>query len=364
MPNLPVYVSGYTDDKGKGIYLYNFDTDNGTLLLKGLAAESVNPSWICFHKSGQHVYATNEVSSFKGENVGYVSAYKRDEKTGMLELVNEQATMGGDPCHATCNATGNFLVVGNYTSASVSVLPIRAPGSPQSSLDQVSSSLKHDELYKNTMGVPSRQEKAHCHSVNFDPIAERYVFVNDLGCDLLAVHQFDKESGTLTPHTTFSFPTGTGPRHLKFAPNHNNFCYVLGELSNDIFMLEFDFEQGKFIEIQRIHALPKDFKENNLGAEIDISANGKFLYASMRGYDAITIFEINEWTGKLTLVGYQPTGGKCPRHFTIDPTGQYLLVANQDSDNIVVFKMNTTTGLLEQVSSIEHPQPTCVQFWS
>ncbi|RCH78070.1 hypothetical protein CU097_000519, partial [Rhizopus azygosporus] len=115
---------------------------------------------------------------------------------------------------------------------------------------------------------------------------------------------------------------------------------------------------GKFNEIQRVHALPQDFEGDNLGAEIDISPNGKFLYVSMRGYDAITIFEINEWTGKLSLVGYQPTGGKHPRHFTIDPTGQFLLVGNTDSDNIVVFKIDQATGLLEQVSSVEHVKPT------
>ncbi|CEI97831.1 hypothetical protein G6F70_003896 [Rhizopus microsporus] len=364
MSQVPVYVSGYTNEKSTGIYLYAFDTTTGTLSLETLAAESANPSWFCFHKSGQHLYATNEVASFNNANTGYISAYNRDPQTGKLTLANQQVTNGQHPCHAACDSIGNFLVAANYTGGSVSVFPINAPGSPESNLGDVISFSDHNQHYNHTMSVPTRQEKAHCHSVDFDPIADRYIFVNDLGCDLLVTYLFDKQSGSISPHSTFSFPPGTGPRHLKFAPNHNNFCYVVGELSNDVFMLEFDFEGGKFNEIQRVHALPQDFEGDNLGAEIDISPNGKFLYVSMRGYDAITIFEINEWTGKLSLVGYQPTGGKHPRHFTIDPTGQFLLVGNTDSDNIVVFKIDQATGLLEQVSSVEHVKPTCIRFWT
>ena len=96
-------------------------------------------------------------------------------------------------------------------------------------------------------------------------------------------------------------------------------------------MLDFNFNEGKFNQVQVVQALPEDFKGENLGAEIDITPNGKFLYVSMRGYDAITIFKIDEYSGKLSLNGYQNTGGKHPRHFTFDPTGSHLLVGNKAS---------------------------------
>lgn len=365
MSTVPVYVSGYTNDKSTGIYQYDFDPSNGSLKPKGLAVESVNPSFITLHKNNQHLYAVNEVGEYKGAKTGYVSAYTRDKETGKLNLVNEQPSGGEDPCHALCDTTGKFLLVANYTGGSAAVFPINTPGSPEASLGEAVSNPIHSDSYKHTLGVPDRQEKPHVHSVDLDPIAQKYAFTNDLGCDLLVTYKFDRQStGQLTPHSTFEFPAGSGPRHLKFAPNHNNFCYVVTELSNEVYMLEFNFHEGKFNKVQQIYALPEDFKGENLGSEIDISPNGKYLYVSMRGYDCITIFEIDERTGKLSLVGFQNTGGKHPRHFTFDPTGQYLLVGNRDSDNIVTFKIEEKTGLLTQVATVNHIQPTCIQFWT
>lgn len=329
---LPVYVSGYTNDKSVGIYQYSFNTTTGVLTPKGLAVESVNPSYFTLHASNQHLYAVNEVGEYKEQKTGYVSAYTRNKETGELTLVNEQPSGGEDPCHATLDATGNYLLVANYSGGSASVIPIKNPGAADSALGEIISNPIHSETYQATLGVPERQEKPHVHSIDLDPIAQHYAFCNDLGCDVLVTYKFDRNhTGALSNHSTFEFPKGAGPRHLKFAPNHNNFCYVVSELSNDVYMLEFNFHEGKFYKVQQIHALPEDWQGENLGSEIDISPNGKFLYVSMRGYDAITIFEIDERTGKLTLVGYQNTGGKHPRHFTFDPTGSFILVGNKVS---------------------------------
>ncbi|KAI7906788.1 Lactonase, 7-bladed beta-propeller-domain-containing protein [Cokeromyces recurvatus] len=361
--NMSVYVSGYTTDKSIGIYQYNFDSSTGVLTPKGLAAEALHPSYFCLHKSNQHMYVVNEITGFQGQETGSVSSYTRNKETGELRLINQQPSGGEDPCYVTCDATGNYILVANYTSGTTSVFPIISPGSPESSIGEAVSISNHADLYQPSGGVPARQEGPHVHSIDLDPITQHYAFANDLGCDVLATYKFDRQhTGKLTLHSTFEFPKGSGPRHLKFAPNHNNFCYLVTELSNDVYMLEFDSYEGKFRKIQQIYALPEGEKEN-LGSEIDITPNGKFLYVSMRGYDLITIFEIDERTGKLSLVGHQDTGGKHPRHFTIDPTGSYLLVGNKDSDNIVVFKINQKTGTLTQVSSIKHVQPTCIQFW-
>ncbi|KAG2228936.1 Lactonase, 7-bladed beta-propeller-domain-containing protein [Thamnidium elegans] len=357
-----VYVSGYTNNESTGIYQYQFDQTTGILSRKGLVAKSTNPSFfIC---RNNNLYTVNEVGQYKGDKTGYVSCYYRNKETGELSLANEQPSGGEDPCHLTCDATGNYVLVANYTGGSASVFPILNSGKPESKLGERVSYTKHIDLFPPSGGNPTRQEKPHVHSIDLDPIAQRYAFTNDLGCDLLATYRFDRhDNGKLTRQDTFEFPKGSGPRHLKFAPNNNNICYVLTELSNDVHMLELNFETGSFNQVQIVHALPDDFSGENLGSEIDITPNGKFLYASMRGYDAITIFKIDEYSGKLNLVGYQGTGGKHPRHFTFDPTGSFILVGNKDSDNIVVFKIDQETGLLNQVSSIDHVQPTCIQFW-
>jgi 6-phosphogluconolactonase len=338
---VPVYVSGYASEEDKGIYQYEFNSSDGTLRRKGCAAVTERPSYFCFHKSGQHVYAVNEVPDYKGENTGFVSCFLREKETGNLTLVNHQPSGGEDPCHAVCDATGSYLLVANYNGGSCSVFPIDASSHQ---LEAASSLISHQDFYAGTLGVPDRQEKPHCHSIDLDPIAQQYAFSNDLGSDVLVVYKFDRHQGKLAHHSEFKFPKGAGPRHLKFAPNNNNFCYVVCELSNDLCMLEFNFHEGKFYEVQRIHCLPDDYKEESLASEIEISPNSKFLYVSMRGHDSIAIFRIDERTGKLALLGHQPTGGKHPRHFTLDPTGQFILVANKVNEcfvckNVIVFNV-------------------------
>ncbi|KAI8374668.1 Lactonase, 7-bladed beta-propeller-domain-containing protein [Radiomyces spectabilis] len=364
MSPLTVYVSGHTNDTSRGIYQYEFDTETGVLTPKGLAAESKNPTFFAFHKSGQHLYAVNEVAEYKDLPTGYLSAYNVDKDTGKLTLANEQPTDGEEPCHLALDTIGGeYVLVANYSGGSVASFPIISPGSPQSRLGEAVCVHRHANHHKASGGIPDRQEKPHAHSVDIDPTAHKWMISMDLGCDLAIVYQFDRRNGgKLAPHSTFQFPKGTGPRHLKFAPHNDGYCYVISEFSNVIFMLEFNFLEGKFYEVQRINGLPDDFKGENLGSEIDISPDGKHLYASMRGHDSIAMYTIDEYTGKLSLIGHQSSGGKHPRHFTIDPKGRFLLVGNKDSNNITVFKIDQETGRLTEVHKAEHEQPTCIKF--
>jgi len=63
------------------------------------------------------------------------------------------------------------------------------------------------------------------------------------------------------------------------------------------------------------------------------------------------------------LIGYQPTLGRTPRNFRIDPTGNFLLAANQDSNSIVLFAIDPDTGkLTPKGHSLDVAAPTCVKF--
>jgi 6-phosphogluconolactonase len=99
-------------------------------------------------------------------------------------------------------------------------------------------------------------------------------------------------------------------------------------------------------------------------ADIHVSPNGRFLYASNRNTsNTIAIFSIDEKTGMLTLIGHQSTNGKVPRNFNFDPSGKFLLVANQESDSIVVFLADPQTGLLTDTNQrIVVPNPVCIQW--
>src|SRR5262249_14367802 len=133
--------------------------------------------------------------------------------------------------------------------------------------------------------------------------------------------------------------------------------------ASSISAFSYDAQHGALHPLQTISTLPKDFKGENTDAEVEVSSNGKFLYASNRGHDAITVFAIDPQKGTLTVVEHVPTQGKTPRHFAIDPTHSYLLLANQDSNNIVVFRVDPNSGRLKATGeTINVSSPTCIVY--
>ncbi len=127
----------------------------------------------------------------------------------------------------------------------------------------------------------------------------------------------------------------------------------------------FNSQSGALSPKQTVSALPENFHGDNTEAEIVVDPSGKFLYVSNRGdkTNNITVFSISAADGALAFVQRVPSGGKTPRNFAIDPTGQWLLAANQDSDNIQVFRVDKTTGRLTPTSQISGiVAPVCVIF--
>ncbi len=345
-------VGTYTDSGSKGIYVYRFNAATGEAEWVSNTDSVVNPSYLAIAPNGRLVYAVNETG---GNNPGKVSAFAFDPPTGRLQLINQQLSGGDHPCYVSVSQNGQWVVVGNYTGGNLSLLPVGPDGALQPSAQTIQHS--GSSINKN------RQEKPHVHAAVFSS-DEKFVFSPDLGTDKVMVYQFDAAAATpLKPHTLpyAASQPGSGPRHFTFHPG-GRYAYLIEELSGTV--AAYQYANGSLRFLQRISTHPKDYQGQIGSADIHVSPDGKFLYASNRG-DAnnIAIFSINETTGRLTLVGFQPTGGKTPRNFLIDPTGQYLLVANQNTDNIVVFKRNLQTGLLQPAGKeIKVPKPVCLKM--
>src|SRR5215471_5370005 len=117
------YIGTYTNTDSKGIYTFRFDADDGHLTLVGLAAETVNPSFLALSPNNKFLYAVNEVDSFNGKpNNGGISSFSIDSSTGKLRLLNQQSTGGGSPCHLMVDATASRVLIANYNGGSVSAL--------------------------------------------------------------------------------------------------------------------------------------------------------------------------------------------------------------------------------------------------
>ena len=351
-----VYIGTFTGAKSKGIYACHMDEASGAVTSPKLVAETKSPSFLDIDPQHKLLFAINEINRFEGKPAGAVTAFAIDSATGALSQLNQRSTVGTGPCHVVVDATHKDVLVANYASGSVAVLPVSADGH----LGEASTFIQHHGKSIN----PSRQEGPHAHCLTLDA-ANRFAFACDLGLDEVLVYKFDAEHGTLTANDPpfAAIKPGSGPRHLVFHPN-GHAAYVINELNSTITRFAYDADRGVLTEKQTISTLPVDFKGQNFPAEIAVHPSGKFLYGSNRGHNSIAIYAIDSATGALKNIGYEPTHGKIPRNFAIDPMGRFLLAANQNSDNIAVFRIDPATGLLKFISQIDVPAPVCLKFFA
>lgn len=345
---IPIYVGTYTDGDSQGVYLCELDPSTGKLDNLGLAGECKNPSFLAIHPNRKFLYAVSEMGGG-----GAVVAFAIDATSRRLTRLNEESSHGSGPCHLIVDKTGRHVLVANYGSGSVAVLPIGDDGR----LVAASSVVQHRGKGPN----PDRQEGPHAHAIYLSP-DERFVLAADLGLDKVLVYRFDPAAGMLTPNDppAAELPAGAGPRHLAWHPN-GRWVYVINEMANTVTAFEYDAERGALTGLQTVETLPEGATIDNTTAEIVVHPSGKFLYGSNRGDDSIAIFAIDESTGRLTARGHHPTGGKTPRNFAVDPSGRWLLAANQGSGTITVHRIDLQSGTLTATeSSARVDSPVCV----
>lgn len=334
-------VGTYTNKGSEGIYTFRFDQANGKATLLD-STKVVNPSYVIPSADGKFVYAVTETS----DSTAALNAYTFDKTSGKLTYINTELTFGEDPCYVATN--GKIAVTANYTGGSMTVFPLRADGGIQCM----------DTLFCGTIGGPDhrRQQAPHVHCTYFSPDGH-YIFATDFSADRII--RFDISGNAVRPldsQVATNLNTDYGPRHIEFSADGAH-AYVVGELSDDITVM--DYAEGVLTAKQVINGSDAGARG---GADIHLSPNGKFLYASHRlKEDGISIFSVAA-DGTLTKVGYQLTGIH-PRNFNITPNGKYLLCACRDSDVIQVYEINPKTGLLKDTNQDIHvSQVVCVKF--
>ena len=349
-----MYVGTYTSGKSEGIYGYYLMPTSGKLN-RFNSFKSTNPSFLTIDQSKSYLYAVNEVGEYGGKPGGAVSAFViNHSKSSSLTLLNQEATLGADPCYVHVDSKRKNLLVANYTGGSVAVLPIRPDGSLGAATD-----LKQHE----GSGPKEQQKGAHAHCIILDR-SERHALVADLGIDKIMIYEYDALRGKLTPNKQpfAQLQPGAGPRHLTFHPN-GKYLYAINELDSTLTSFKYDDDDGELKHIETVSTLPIDFKGVSYCADVHVHSSGKFLYGSNRGHNSIVVFGIDQDNGKLKLIEHVWTQGDWPRNFAIDPYGWSLLVANQRSDNVVTFSIDRETGRLTLTRFFEEiPSPVCLRF--
>jgi len=349
------YVGTYTNYKSEGIYICGMDPNSGAIHLKGKKKGIINPSFLAIDHKNCFLYSVNEISDDEGRGGGFVSAFKINEKKDTLEFLNKQPSGGSAPCHLIIDKNDRFVLVSNYTSGNVAILPVLGNGSLGPPIDIV----QHEGSSIN----PNRQLVPHAHSTILDA-SNHYAFVADLGIDKVMIYKFNSKSGKLNPcdKPFIQVAPGAGPRHIVFHPDGMK-AYLINELNSTLTVFDYDVKTGDLNETQTISTLPSDFSGENTCADLHISSSGRYVYASNRGHGSIVAFAVDKPNGELSVIQHQSSLGKTPRNFAIEPDGRFLVVANQNSDTIVVFAIDSQSGKLSPTGhNLKIPTPACLKF--
>ncbi|MDB5674401.1 MAG: hemagglutinin [Sphingomonas bacterium] len=336
--------------KGDGISVWRVAAD-GTWSRVQLVRDLVNPSWLAFDRSRRFLYTVHGDGS-------EASAFRIDPATGELAFLNRVTTGGRNPVHLMADPTNRFMVVANHIVAGevksgLATLPIAADGRLGEPADVIA--------FDGKIG-PHRVEQPFPkpHQVQFDPTG-KYIVVPDKGCDRVLVYTIDGGGKLhLVEAAGVAARETSGPRHVAFHAG-NRFAYVINELDSTVVVYRFDADTGALRPFQVVSALAEDFTGNSRGSEIAISPDGRHLYASNRGADTVATFTINRASGRLTLTGSSPAGGKTPRFFTLTGDGAAMFVANEEGHTIVRHALDPRSGLpQEPVVVAETGSPTSI----
>ncbi|ETT49469.1 3-carboxymuconate cyclase [Paenibacillus odorifer] len=356
---LLLFTGSYASAAESGVQVFEFDgAAGGTLKLLDSVQGLTNPTFVNVDAAEKRLYAIGEKPNDEGGKEGEVISFAIDLKDGKLSELKRIPSMPASgnrqttTCHINRDLNDEYVVVCSYHGGSVGLIKLNE--------DKAADQLVDVAVHSGHGQHPERQDRPHPHSAIFSPDGQ-YVFVSDLGLDLIRAYRINRETNKLEVHGDTALHPGAGPRHFTFHPDGKS-AYVINEVDSTITSFTYDSAAGTLHTVDTVPTLPDDFDEENTCAEIAISKDGKYLYASNRGADNIAVYAVDNASAKLTHLEYVSTRGGHPRHFALTPDGAYLIVANRDANNLVVFSIEAASGRLEFTgNTAEVSKPVCVK---
>jgi 6-phosphogluconolactonase len=334
--------------RGEGISVYHIDPATGAWSQVQIVRDLVNPSFLAFDREQQFLYAVHG-------DFSEVTAFRIDPASGQLALLNRQSTGGRNPVHLTPDDANRFIIVANYATGSLAVMPRNADGSL--------GAVCHLERLPGEPN-PNRadQSSSHPHAVAWD-LGRHFIIVPDKGLDRIFTFRFDAEAGKVVPGNPafVQVRRGAGPRHIAFHPDAP-FAFVADELGSTVSVFSYERDRGELKSIQVLSSTPDTFTGVNTASEIEMHPSGRFVLVSNCGHDSVATFASDAASGRLTPVCWTGSEGIRPRFFAVDPTGNRIYVANENSDTIVRFLIDGRTGRLTREAEINTKSPVCIVF--
>lgn len=326
------------------------DPETGALSSPQHTDAVTNPSWLEFVPQvgaggAGLLYAVSE----SGAGGAAVLAPVADAAPRLLGAV--APVDGADPTHLTL--LDGMLYTANYSSGSVSALPLR----PDGTLGDTVTVVRHQGSGPNT----ERQEGPHAHAVVPDP-SGRWLLSVDLGTDSVRVCRPGTATHPAEIHREEPLRAGSGPRHLAFAPDGRR-AYLINELDSTVTTCDWDPRAGRLTPREETRILPPGpAADGNYPSELVIAPDGRFAWAANRGADRVSVLDLRSPDGVPRLVTTVPCGGHWPRGMALDPTGRRLYVANERSGDVTWFDLDPGDGVPHRSGTFAAPAASCVVF--
>jgi len=228
-----------------------------------------------------------------------VFSFAIDPKSGHLTY-RGRGPLADSMANIATDRSGKFLFSASYGGNKVAINPIGADG---------------------IVGEPTQVIPTGLNAHAFLPSPDnRFVFATNLGSDQILSFRFDAATGALTPNDPAAIKVAekNGPRHFVFHPN-GKFVYLVNELSAALLVFSYDAGHGTWQQIQQASALPQGFDGKPWAADIHLTPDGRFLYATERTSSTISAFRVDAESGHVTPLG-SVTTEKQPRGLGVDPS--------------------------------------------
>ena len=341
--NKRFYIGTYTGNSDSvGLYYLDVDFDRHEVTpIQTVAMKS--PSLVAYSPDRTRLYAVQECDTDRSMTAFSVA------EGGELTMLNTATVPTIDICHVQVAPDSSFLIGSSYGAGFVVTLKLNSDGS----LGDIVTLDQHTGH-----GPCPEQNIPRAHCCVFDRTG-KYIVSADYGNDTLYVYTHH-DGGHLERIHRSSVPAGFAPRIVTFSLD-NRHLYVVHQNGNQVTHYTFDEATGALREKESLTCLPEGFTAKSEGAEVQLSPDGRFLYASSRGADTLATYAVAQ-DGTIRLLGVQSCGGEFPRHFAITLDGRYLLCGNQNGNTVTVFTRDSDTGRLsaEPVFTFPLPCPTFV----
>ena len=341
MDKYRAYVGSYTRGKSKGIYMYDFTSEDYTFVEQG-TVEIDNPSFLTLSADGHYLYSNCDEG---------VASYKVLED-GNLEYMNRHSIQGLRPCCLSVDTANEFLVSSGYYDGKLTVSRINPDGTVGEVTDEV--------FMKSPGSVISRNNRCHVNCAIFTP-DEKYILAIDLGMDQIKVYEFKRPQGKIKLKDIIRCDIDSGPKHVIFA-NDQKHIFLTHENANMV--SEYSYHLGEkgpaFEKIDQKSTLPEKFDEDNCAVTLRVTEDDRYLYVTNSGDNSVAIYQILE-DGKLNKLCVLPVSGIYPRDLFILPDQKHFVSVNQESDTLTFFETNYDKKYIcMKGKPVSVPCPTCI----